>query len=95
MCGYDCLYLLGGYVQNEWSDTIDILLTKQKKLLILILMIVTGIVDLVGEDDGVVLIDVGLAGMSAYKYSYYNYVKLNRVLVCSTMYTLICHYMIN
>ena len=64
MCGYDSLYLLGGYVQNEWSDTIDILLTEHGKLLTIIPIIVTGIVDLVGEDDGVVMIDVGVAGMS-------------------------------
>ena len=77
MCGYDSLYLLGGYVQNEWSDTIDILLTEQRKLLITITLIVTGIVELVGQVDGVVMIDAVVAGMSVYKYSYCNNIMSN------------------
>lgn len=77
MCNYDSLYLLGGYVQNKWSDTIDILLTEHRKLLIFITIIVIGIVELVGEDDGVVIIDVGVAGMSVYKYSYCNNIMSN------------------
>jgi len=56
-------YLLLEFVTGQWPNTIQNLFTLENHIDIIILLIVTGDVVLVGEEDGVASNDVDVLGM--------------------------------